>query len=225
MNKSILKCSLFTIMLAVFNSCNNNYKSCADYSPPPNHPTEIKIGNQIWSSVNLNVTHFKNGDIITEAKTPQQWKQAIKKKQPAWCYHANDSSCNKDYGKLYNWYAVNDARGLAPMGWHIPNSGEWNTLIYQLGGIQIAGKKMKTVNQWNDEGNGIDEIGFSALPGGLRAKPDTWSNFSMACYFWSSTQLSEHKASCISLHYFSDAISTYGEQKDKGLSVRCIKTK
>lgn len=84
----------------------------------------IKIGNQTWMTENLNVDNFQNGDIIPEAKTTEEWEQAGKRQQPVWCYYDYDINNGKKYGKLYNWYAVNDPRGLAPKGWHIPSDEE-----------------------------------------------------------------------------------------------------
>ena len=89
----------------------------------------VKIGNQEWMSDNLNVDHFRNGDIIPEVKSKDDWKEAGKNGQPAWCYYENDPKNGEKYGKFYNWYAVNDPRGLAPEGWHVPSDGEWTEMI------------------------------------------------------------------------------------------------
>jgi uncharacterized protein (TIGR02145 family) len=107
----------------------------------------IKIGNQTWMAENLNVSTFRNGDLIPEAKSEEEWKIAGKNKQTAWCYYDNDPKNGAKYGKLYNWYAVNDPRGLAPAGWHIPSDAEWTTLGDQLG--SDPGKKMKSTSGWN----------------------------------------------------------------------------
>jgi len=82
---------------------------------------DVKIGNQTWSKTNLEVKTFRNGDTIPEAKTDEEWQKAAKEGKPAWCYYKN----KKKYGSiLYNWYAVNDSRQLAPEGYHIPNDDE-----------------------------------------------------------------------------------------------------
>jgi uncharacterized protein (TIGR02145 family) len=124
---------------------------------------ELKIGTQVWTTENLNVSKFRNGDSIPEVKTHEEWIKAIKNKQPAWCYCANDPANGKLYGKLYNFYSVIDSRGLAPAGWHIPSDNEWTTLIDFLG--TVPGKKMKSTSGWT-KGSGTNESGFSALPGG-----------------------------------------------------------
>jgi uncharacterized protein (TIGR02145 family) len=96
----------------------------------------VTIGKQIWSSKNLDVEYFRNGDPIPQAKTCEEWKLASENKKPIWCYYFFDPNNGKLYGKLYNWYAVNDPRGLAPIGWHIPEYSEWKQLIDYLGGTQ-----------------------------------------------------------------------------------------
>ena len=84
----------------------------------------VKIGTQVWTTKNLNVSTFRNGDTIPEVKTNEEWIEAARIQQPAWCYYENDSMNGAKYGKLYNWYAMNDTRGLAPIGYHIPSDVE-----------------------------------------------------------------------------------------------------
>jgi uncharacterized protein (TIGR02145 family) len=107
----------------------------------------VKIGEQIWMAKNLNVEKFRNGDPILEAKTNDEWKTAAENKQPAWCYYENDPANGAKYGKLYNWYAVSDSRGIAPVGYHIPSYAEWTKLTDYLG--SDAGTKMKSKSGWN----------------------------------------------------------------------------
>ncbi len=107
----------------------------------------VSIGTQVWMTKNLDVCTFRNGDPIPEAKTHESWKSAGENKQPVWCYYNNDSKNGTKYGKLYNWYAVNDSRGLAPTGYHIPTDAEWTVLIDYLGGE--SGKKMRTTSGWD----------------------------------------------------------------------------
>jgi len=98
----------------------------------------VVIGNQTWMAENLNVSTFRNGDIIPEAKTEEEWLKAGKEGRPVWCYFNNDPMVGNKYGKLYNWYAVIDKRGLAPKGWHITSSWEWSELVENLGGKQVS---------------------------------------------------------------------------------------
>ena len=107
----------------------------------------VIIGTQVWTTKNLDVSTFRNGDVIPQASTDEAWKAAGENKQPAWCYYDNDPKNGTKYGKLYNWYAVNDPRGLAPAGYHIPTDAEWTVLTDYLGGE--AGKKMKSTTGWD----------------------------------------------------------------------------
>jgi hypothetical protein len=109
---------------------------------------EIRIGSQIWAKENLDACVFANGDSITEAKTIEEWVEAGKNKQPAWCYYENDLNNNEYNGKLYNWYAVNDPRGLSPKGWIIPNDYDFVILSNFFGGDLMAGWSLKTRNAW-----------------------------------------------------------------------------
>src|SRR5688500_248117 len=97
---------------------------------------EIKIGGQTWMTSNLDVSTFRNGDSIPEVTSAEAWVKAAKEGKPAWCYYQNDPG--KSYGRLYNWYAVNDSRGLAPVGWHIPTNEEW-ILLEETVGVSRAG--------------------------------------------------------------------------------------
>ena len=109
----------------------------------------VTIGTQVWMTKNLDVATFRNGDPIPQAKTNEEWKKAGENQQPAWCYYDNDPANGAKYGKLYNWYAVNDSRGLAPVGYHIPSDAEWTKLTDFLGGESVAGTKMKSKSGWN----------------------------------------------------------------------------
>ena len=183
----------------------------------------ITIGKQVWMTKNLNVDKFRNGDPIPEVKNKDEWEKAGKNKQPAWCYYNNDVSNGVKYGKLYNWYAVNDPRGLAPKGWHIPNDTEWITLVTSLGGEFLAGKKMKAKNGWLDKGSGTDESGFTGLPGGKRTSKGGFTQLGKWGFWWTSTQTAPEKAWFRYLIFSFDIIPRLIYVKDNGLSVRCIK--
>lgn len=101
----------------------------------------ITNGLQVWMTKNLNEDKFRNGDHIPQATSIEEWKSAGENKQPAWCYYDNDPANGAKYGKLYNWYAVNDPRGLAPKGYHIPSGEELLKLNEYLG--EDAGAKQK----------------------------------------------------------------------------------
>jgi uncharacterized protein (TIGR02145 family) len=120
----------------------------------------VTIGTQEWTTKNLDVSTFRNGDPIPEAKTDEEWKRAGELKQPAWCYYDNDSANGEKYGKLYNWYAVNDARGMAPSGYHVPTDVEWKVLADFLGGRSDAGGKMKSMPIYEKKIRYVKEGGY-----------------------------------------------------------------
>ena len=121
---------------------------------------QVKIGEQIWMTSNLNTSKFQNGDPIYEAKTKAQWIKASEEGKPAWCYFQNNPQNGVIYGKLYNWYAVNDPRGIAPKGWHIPTNNEWNELISFLEkDIRDVNKALKTKIGWKQYETGGKEEG------------------------------------------------------------------
>jgi hypothetical protein len=101
----------------------------------------VKIGTQTWMTENLNIDKFRNGEAIPQAKNKEEWERAKINKLPIWAYY-DYNPANAKYGKLYNWYAVNDPRGFAPTGWHVPNNLEWQTLTDYLNKFE-AGKKIK----------------------------------------------------------------------------------
>ena len=188
----------------------------------------IKIGDQTWMTENLDVDTFRNGDSIPQVITEEEWENAAKAKKPAWCYYNNDTANGTKYGKLYNWYAVNDPRGLAPKGWHTPTNKEWRELTDYLGGLKVACTKLKSKEGWFDEGNGTNESGFSALPGGRRSSYDqdvyTFDAIGKWGYWWSSTKFT-HKTSKTRSMDYGGTFQWLDWDKGEGMSVRCIKDK
>lgn len=187
---------------------------------------KVKIGDQIWIKKNLNVNVFRNGDVIPEARTTEEWLKAGQEGTPAWCYYENRPENGEKYGKFYNWYAVSDSRQLAPEGWHVATNEEWQTLVDYYGGQDVAGGNMKETGteHWNSPNTGAtNEHGFSALPGGHR---DTYGNFfNIRHYatFWSSTNCSKNNA--WKRHLSRGDMKVYIDcfNKTAGFSVRCIK--
>jgi len=199
----------------------------------------VKIGNQKWMNRNLNIVVFRNGDTIPEAKSEEEWKDALINKKPAWCYYRIYGNHYKwdiyhlksekklTNGKLYNWYAVNDPRGLAPTGWHIPSENEWSELIEFLGGRYKAGNKLHekcnkywTFNNVYDCG-ATNETGFTDLSCGCRNEEGVFYNYKFYSFYWTSTELDSLNA----FFWSNDGycmIRAYGK-KGWGLSVRCIK--
>jgi uncharacterized protein (TIGR02145 family) len=170
---------------------------------------------------NLNVSSFRNGDPIPHAKTEEEWDRAAENSRPAWCYYKNDPANGEKYGKLYNWFAVNDPRGLAPEGWHIPNDEEWTILGDYLGGKKEAGTKMKSKQGWAEGGNGTNSSGFSGLPGGKRHGSGTFGDVDMYGRWWSSTDDAPNSTWSRFLIYDDGYLNRNWDIKGNGLSVRC----
>jgi uncharacterized protein (TIGR02145 family) len=186
----------------------------------------VKIGNQVWMAENLNVSVFRNGDAIPEAKTVEEWNKAGQERKPAWCYYENDPANGEKYGKLYNWYAVNDSRQLAPEGWHVASDAEWQALVDYYGGQEVAAGKMKETGTeyWNSPNTGAtNEHGFSALPGGHRDSKGHFFNIRHYATFWSSTNCS--KVSAWKRHLSRGDVKVYIDcfNMVAGYSVRCIR--
>jgi uncharacterized protein (TIGR02145 family) len=194
---------------------------------------EVQIGNQVWMAENLDVDKFRNGDPIPQAKTDDEWERAGENGEPAWCYYDNDPSHGEKYGKLYNWYAIIDARGLAPEGWLTPSDDDWRVLKEYLGGERTAGTKMKSNIGWSKDGNGTNESGFSGIPGGYRLKDGEFNNIGRSGSWWgrwndsqgiSINPSPDGNAWVFNLDYESDRSKSYlASSKSNGLSVRCIK--
>lgn len=129
---------------------------------------EVVIGTQTWTCSNLDVTTYRNGDTIPQVTDQASWQLLT---TGAWCYYDNNSANGAIYGKLYNWYAVNDPRGLAPNGYHIPTDVEWTVLTDYLGGLTVAGGKMKEIGttHWSaPNADATNSSWFTGLPGGYR---------------------------------------------------------
>ena len=157
------------IFLAQFgNSCDVSVEpswSCGDpHSYQGYDYSTVLIGDQCWFAENLRNENYENGDAIPSNLGESEWANTS---SGAVAVYNEDASLLEFYGRLYNWYAVDDARGLCPSGWHVPTDGEWTVLTDHLGGESVAGGQMKTTYGWV-AGNGTNSSGFSGLPGGYR---------------------------------------------------------
>jgi uncharacterized protein (TIGR02145 family) len=200
-------------------------------TPTPTQPNQcpncvaqdVVIGTQTWTKCNLDVSTYANGDPIPEVTDPAVWSGLT---TGAWCYFNNDPANNAIYGKMYNWYAVTDPRGLAPLGYHIPTDAEWTTLTTYLGGDGVAGGKMKETGlcHWltpNDYATNTSN--FTGLPGGNRGFTGTFNAISIVGAWWSSSEDSVSTAESIYLNYSVGTAIRGGSSKYYGLSVRLIK--
>ena len=201
----------------VLTSCSGGVK---DYDG--NYYRTVEIGSQVWMKENLNVSHFRNGDVIPEAKSAEEWIKFGEEGKPACCSMENDPASGEKFGKLYNWYAVNDPRGLAPKGWHEPSDSEWTEMINFLGGGVLAALKMRSTGVL-DNSNQDDLNGFSGLPGGCRNNFGVFYGMDSFGYWWSDTESNGKDAWIRILNYVKCDINSLNFKKIYGASVRCIR--
>ena len=185
------------------------------------------ICDQTWMVKNLDVDHYRNGDPIPQVTDAAAWATAT---TGAWCYYNNDPANGAIYGKLYNGYAVNDPRGLAPEGWHIPTNSEWETLTACLGGQPLAGGKLKEIGttHWIEPNiEATNETGFTALPGGLRIDNGGFVELRVTGEFWSTTKTDQFAIPNINIIRYLQNYNGYllfsGTTDNFGNSVRCVK--
>jgi len=201
--------------------------------PPPvaNKMTDIDgnqydviiIGNQLWMKENLKVSKYRNGDAIPTGLVNSVWANTNK---GAYAIYNNDNTNNVRYGKLYNWYAVNDSRGLCPSGWHIPSESDWSTLLSYLGGRLACGGKLKSIgtSYWYSPNSDATNVsGFSALPGGYRNSDGSFGSIRLDAFFWSATEYDDYYAWDRSLGYNYGSVGRNNYYKKIGFSVRCLK--
>jgi len=182
----------------------------------------VSIDKQQWMSKNLDVAFYRNGDPIPQVTDPTAWEGLT---TGAWCYYENDSKQGTKYAKLYNWYAVNDPRGLAPQGWHIPSDAEWTTLETTLGGSEVAGGKMKepgTLNWRTPNTEATNSSGWAGLPGGFRNSDGPFGSLRSYGSWWSSTESSARSAWGRNLLWAFGSINRGDYGKQSGFSVRCL---
>jgi uncharacterized protein (TIGR02145 family) len=198
------------VVLFLFPNCLFSQYRNVDYNLD-----SIVIGNQVWMQWNLDVKHFRNGDELREVHTGKEWKAACDSGIPAFGFYDNDLA----KGVVYNWFAVNDKRGLAPLGWHVPTNDDWILLIDNLGGYDSAGVKLKNRNLFK----GNNQSGFNALPNGF-CSADGWyiGNGDYGCW-WSSTMKNMNNSWFFYL-YLSDNKAYFDYNSfGHGYSVRCLK--
>ena len=222
-----------TFVYSEWTSCSHNmqtrtYTSSPSGCTPPADSIQrtcvilpsVQIGSQTWTTKNLDVETYRNGDPIPQVQNQNDWSNLT---TGAWCYYENKGENGTIYGKLYNWYAVNDSRGLAPYGYHIPTDEEWRTLSNYLGGESVAGTKMKSCSFWKfsqNSLNGTNTSGFNGLPGGYR---DDDGNF----YYmgevgrWRCSSISTIESRGLS--YYNGRLDFEGGHREYGYSVRCLR--
>jgi uncharacterized protein (TIGR02145 family) len=150
---------------------------------PIDNLKSVIIGSQEWMAENLAIDSFRNGDKIPQIKTRKAWEKAGKNKLPGWCYYDFEASNGKLFGKLYNWYAVSDARDLSPLGWRVALDNDWKELVDFLGGENTAGKHLKSKEEWPNPEDNTNSSGFNGLPGGMYGTSD-FNQIREAGFFW-----------------------------------------
>jgi uncharacterized protein (TIGR02145 family) len=184
----------------------------------------VVIGTQTWMVENLKTTHYRNGAAITNVTIRTTWNKLTTE---AYCWYNNDPSNKVLYGAMYNWFAVNDSRNIAPAGWHVPTEAEWVTLGDYLGGTFLASGKLKEsgVTHWKTPNEGAtNSSGFTGLPGGARGFNtgdfQQWHEFG---YFWSNTMSNNGEAYERHLYYNTNIFQSSSSNPRSGNSVRCIR--
>jgi uncharacterized protein (TIGR02145 family) len=184
----------------------------------------IQIGSQCWMEENLRASKYRDGSAIPQVTSGSAWSTLT---TGAFCWYNNDSVSNENtFGKLYNWHAVIDARGLCPIGWHIPSDAEFTILSTYLGGESVAGGKLKEVGltHWASPNTGAtNESGFTGLPGGYRWYTGGFYSPTWFSQFWTLTVYNSTQSYYRCLHFDEALLHRDPGNKKNGLFVRCIK--
>lgn len=193
-----------------------------------NSYTTVQIGGQCWLQENLKVTRYRNGDAIPTGLNNAAWQVSTTEAYAVY----NNAPANKDkLGLLYNWYAATDARGLCPVGWHLPIDSEWTDLTDFLGGESVAGGAMKATGTRAD-GTGVwfapnldatNSSNFTALPGGFRDLNGIYGIGGFYAYWWSANETLTNFAFYRQLGYVDGNALRSFDLKRYGFSVRCLK--
>lgn len=236
-------------ILSVFGSCEPTWQ-CGDTLEYDNYWYEtVLIADQCWFAENLRTTNYRNGDVIPAGLTDGEWTSTT---SGATAVYGEGDDCNnfspdidacdeaqslEEYGRLYNWYAVDDARDLCPSGWHVPTDGEWMVLEMELGMSESEanstgwrgtdeGTQLKSTYGWSEQfglGNGTDDFGFSALPGGYRFNNNGYFYYAGYYGYWWSSSPSGGNAWSRYLSYYFPGINRNANYPRYGFSVRCLR--
>lgn len=208
------------ISLLLITSCEKENDVVKDVDG--NEYNTVTIGTQTWLIENLKTTKYRNGDPIQHITDYQTWINAT---TGSYSMYSEDPQITNTHGLYYNGYAVDDPRNIAPTGWHVATKAEWETLINFLGGVDVAGGKLKEAGtaHWQAPNAGAtNETGFSALPSGKTNGGVQSAGMGIESFFWSSEQGST-KGYHFGQEYASSRVINGEAQKFASLSVRCIK--
>lgn len=222
-----IRAALAAVVLLVAISCKKETSSFQSStiddknSMQQNTIASVTIGTQVWMEKNLNVSRYRNGDKIPQVKDAANWAKLT---TGAWCWYNNDSATGSVYGKLYNWYAINDSRGLAPAGWHIPSDSEWLTTAAFLGTPVAQKMKERGITHWFDPNiDATNSTGFTALGGGYRSTSGQFCYINYLGLWWTSTDYDTKVAWYRRMLCYSGCLDRWRFQKLMGFSVRCIR--
>ncbi|MFN5323430.1 MAG: FISUMP domain-containing protein [Bacteroidota bacterium] len=198
----------------------------------------IQIGSQVWMQENLRTSRYNNGDLIETGLTYAQWQNTT---SGAWSYYRDSTPCNLPYGKLYNWHAISDSRGVCPTNWHVPTNADWNELVNFLDPISdttvvgsqslVVGGKLKSTGNlldgtglWKSPNVGATNTSqFYALPGSSRDSAGNFALLGNVGHWWSISSSNSISAYSRWISYYYANLYRYNTNKNSGLSVRCIK--
>lgn len=237
-------------VMAVLYSCSDD-----DTKPASDTVSDIDgntyktviIGDQEWMAENLRVSKYNNGDAIPAGLSGTDWGSTT---SGAYAVYNNDDDMLEAYGKLYNWFAVDDSRGLCPEGWSVPSDEDWTQLVNYISDQGFpnesdnpngAANALKSCRQedspeggdcdtsehprWNSNGthHGFDEFGFSGFPGGVRYSSGSFYSIGGNGFWWSSSESSSLNAWSRTMTRLNGIVSRYDYPKGTGFSVRCFK--
>ena len=211
-------------------------RDASDYDASANTLTDLRDG-QVYRTVTID---------RADAGYTEVWMAENLNYETAnsWCGGGNGSkegNCSF-YGRLYTWTVAigkdeeecgyrhecnlgeGPVRGVCPKGWHLPSKDEWNALIMAVDGFSTTGYRIKSASGWSEDGNGLDDLSFSALPAGLRYESgEEFCYRGTGAFFWSSTESDSDNAYDLDLYYAKSAADLFDSEKVNGLSVRCVK--
>lgn len=193
---------------------------CKDASG--NYYSTVKIGNKIWMAENLKTKKYRTGDNVLNFSGNNDWGFYT---IGSFCVYGNSEPHLATYGLLYNWYAINDGRNIAPEGWHVATDAEWSDLMAVLGGTAFAGSKIKETRQsvWSAIEYATNTSGFSGLPGGMRQSSGSFTGLNTNAAWWTSTENSGTYGWYWSVNNVSNLLTRDFFNKNTGFAIRCVK--
>jgi uncharacterized protein (TIGR02145 family) len=180
----------------------------------------VKIGSQVWMAENLKTTQYNDGTIIPKETDYNMWEGLT---SGTYCWYNNIETYKNTYGAHYNWYALSNGK-LCPTGWHVPTDSEWTILTDYLGGLSVAGGKLKEIGttHWLEPNTGArDEVGFKALPSGL-LNVNGFSDLQRGSHWFSSTECGPNEAWGRYIDWNNEMVGLFCSSKSSGYSIRCV---